>query len=301
MISLTPDEAAITGIVESVGVLADRGEFDALARLYADEFMLDYSALNGEAGAQKTPLDLMAEWAGVLPGFDRTRHALSGIQVGISGEQATAKANVIASHWVDDLFWQVTGHYDYSLARFGDAWKITSMTFTPDGETGTRDVFGPAMAAAAEKSLPGANTLIATRNKAAVRRFFRLLEQEDIPALVDLFTEDGEQVNPYNGGVFPEGAKGKAALLEYWTRAPGNFSGMRFPIDELLATEDPNIVFVRYRGEIDLKDNAGTYRNNYYSTFRFDRDGKITEYVEVFDPVVAARGFGLLDQLKSSR
>ena len=73
---------------------------------------------------------------------------------------------------------------------------------------------------------------------------------------------------------------------------------MRFPIDELLATEDPTIVFVRYRGEIQLKDDAGVYENNYYSTFRFNADGKIAEYVEIFDPVVAARGFGVLDQLK---
>lgn len=105
-------------------------------------------------------------------------------------------------------------------------------------------------------------------------------------------------MNPYNAGVFPAGADGRQALAEYWTPVPGNFNGMRFPIDELLATEDPNVVFARYRGEIKLKNDAGFYRNNYYSRFRFDDAGKITEYVEIFDPVVASRGFGLLDQLK---
>ena len=42
----------------------------------------------------------------------------------------------------------------------------------------------------------------------------------------------------------------------------------------------------------------GFYENNYYSTFTFDEEGKITEYVEIFNPIVAARGFGLLDNIK---
>lgn len=77
----------------------------------------------------------------------------------------------------------------------------------------------------------------------------------------------------------------------------GAFDAMRFTIDELLATEDPDVVFVRYRGEIDLEGGAGVYRNAYYSTFRFDDAGRITEYVEIFDPVVAAKAFGLLGRL----
>lgn len=294
----TPDEAAVASIIESVGVLADRGEFDALARLYADEFTLDYSSLNDQPAATKTPMELMGEWSSVLPGFDRTRHALSNIKVDISGGNATAHADVVASHWIGDAFWQVTGHYDYELARNDDLWNITSMTFTLEGETGSRDVFGPAIEAAASRELAGNTKVIAERNKATVRTFFRLLEQEDIPAFVDLFAEDGVQINPYTAGVLPSGAEGQKALLEYWKPVPGNFDGMRFPIVELLAAEDPNVVFVRYDGELILKDGAGTYRNTYYSTFRFERQGKITEYVEIFDPVVAARGFGLLDQVK---
>ena len=72
---------------------------------------------------------------------------------------------------------------------------------------------------------------------------------------------------------------------------------MQFPIQELLATENPNIIFVRYQGKIKLKGGAGNYENQYYSTFRFDEEGKISEYVEIFNPIVAARGFGLLDQI----
>ncbi|WP_289154183.1 nuclear transport factor 2 family protein [Porticoccus sp. W117] len=295
---ITPDQAAVAGIVESVGLLADRSEYDALARLYADEFTLDYSSLNGQAPATKTPEQLMSEWASVLPGFDRTRHGLSNVQVSVNGNNATATADVMAYHWVDDLFWQVDGSYDYKLARQNGQWKITSMTFNLEGEQGTREVFGPAMAAAGSKLLPGNSGGIGERNKATVRIFFKYLEQEDIPALVNLFAEDGVQINPYTGGVFPSGAVGREELLKYWAPVPGYFDGMIFPVEEILATEDPNIVFVRYQGKMKLKNGAGIYENKYYSTFRFNDEGKITEYVEIFDPVVAARGFGLLDQLK---
>ena len=298
MKSTDSEIAAVTTIVESVGALADRGEFNALGRLFADELMLDYSSLNGQPAQPKKSQELMAEWAGVLPGFDRTRHALSNIDVDISGDSATARAEVVASHWIGDGFWQVDGHYDYELAKADGQWTITSMTFTLEDERGSRDVFGDALPAAARKQGPGAASIVAERNKETVRTFFKTLESEDIPALVDLFAEGGAQINPYHGGIFPTGAQGKEELLAYWTPVPDNFDGMQFPIDEVLATEDPSVVFVRYRGEIKLKNDGGVYKNNYYSTFRFNSAGEVTEYVEIFDPVVAARGFGLLDQLK---
>jgi len=54
---------------------------------------------------------------------------------------------------------------------------------------------------------------------------------------------------------------------------------------------------VKYQGKIQLKA-GGTYENDYYSTFRFNEDVLIEEYVEIFNPIVAARGFGLMDQIK---
>jgi ketosteroid isomerase-like protein len=141
------------------------------------------------------------------------------------------------------------------------------------------------------------NSKTAEKNKATVKRFFKLLGQEDIPAFIDLFTDDGRQVNPYASGLFPEGASGKDELTAYWTPVPGNFDGMQFLIHEIYAMEDPSIVFVNYTGKIKLKGDAGFYENDYYSTFRFNNSGKIKEYVEIFNPIIAARGFGLLDKI----
>lgn len=139
---------------------------------------------------------------------------------------------------------------------------------------------------------------IATRNKETVKQFIQLLEKEDITAFINLFADDGKQINPYASGLFPKGATGKRELTDYWTPVPANFDGMAFSIEEIYAMEDPNIVFVKYKGRIKLKNDAGYYENDYYSTFKFNESGLITEYVEIFNPIVAARAFGLIDKIK---
>lgn len=139
---------------------------------------------------------------------------------------------------------------------------------------------------------------IATRNKATVKQFFQLLEQEEITAFVNLFATTGRQINPYASGLFPEGATGREELMAYWLAVPDTFNGMTFQIEALHAMEDPTVVFARYRDRIKLKNHSGYYENDYYSTFRFNDSGLITEYVEIFNPIVAARAFGLLDKIK---
>ena len=139
---------------------------------------------------------------------------------------------------------------------------------------------------------------IASKNKASVKTFIQALTQENVEDLVQLFAEDARHVNPYASGLFPEGAEGREGIRAYWAPVFPNFAGMEFPIEELYAMEDPSKVFVKYTGKIKLKEGAGTYENQYYSTFQFDESGLITEYVEILNPIVAARGFGLLDQIK---
>lgn len=136
----------------------------------------------------------------------------------------------------------------------------------------------------------------AERNKQTVQRFFEAIEAEDADSIASLFAPDGVHTNPYHCGIFPEGAAGREAVKAYWKPTFPNFDGMEFPIHDLLAMEDGG-VFVRYTGRIKLKGDVGWYENEYFSTFGFNEAGEITKYVEIFNPVVAAKGFGLLDQL----
>jgi ketosteroid isomerase-like protein len=135
------------------------------------------------------------------------------------------------------------------------------------------------------------------QNIETVRRFLTFLEQENIPAFLDLFAPDGIQLNPYASGLFPAEVKGREALEAYWQPVPGRFDGMRFPIEEIFPMEDPLLVVAKFKGVITLKNNAGTYNNDYFCLFRFNEQGQITEYHEYFNPVTVIRAFGLKDQL----
>ena len=142
------------------------------------------------------------------------------------------------------------------------------------------------------------NMTSAQNHKTKVKAFFTALENEDAEAVSLLFAEDGQHVNPYASGIFPEGAKGRINILNYWAPVFPNFDGMTFEIQELLAMENPFKVFVKFEGRIKLKGGAGIYQNQYYATFAFNEEGLITEYIEIFNPIVAARAFGLIHEIK---
>ena len=133
------DRAAITAIIKSVTMLADRGDFEALERLFAPTVYVDYSSLSG-APAQKTAArDLLAGWAAVLPGFDRTRHVQTDltIDIPVAGRANIASA-VQADHWLGDGVWTVRGRYLFELQRDDAQWRVTAMTFQLQDEVGSR-------------------------------------------------------------------------------------------------------------------------------------------------------------------
>ena len=97
----------------------------------------------------------MAERDSLLSGFDQTRHAISNINVKLLGTSATAAADVVAFHWMGEEIWQVGGIYKFDLVKQQGKWKISSMIFVLEIEIGSREIFGPAINAAREKSLQG--------------------------------------------------------------------------------------------------------------------------------------------------
>lgn len=139
---------------------------------------------------------------------------------------------------------------------------------------------------------------IAETNKANTLAFFKALENKNVDAVVELFAQDGKHINPYASGLFSDGTEGYEGIRAYWEPVFPNFEKMEFPVEEIYAMENPSIVFIKFKGKIELKNNAGWYENDYYATFKFNDEGKITEYVEIFNPIVAARGFGLIDKIK---
>lgn len=290
--AMPAEEAAVKTVVESVAALADRGEFEALERLFADEVRVDYSSLSGAAADVRSSRGLMIEWAGVLPGFDRTRHSLTGVNATVEGAQASATADVVAGHWIDGAYWQVNGHYDYELKRSGDGWKITSLTFNLESETGSRDVFGPAIEAARQDPAP---YLVRLQTRETVMEFLTGLEAKDMEKVNALWAEDAVQDMPYVPKGWSNLVVGRDALIAQYAGWPEVSGAAKFTDGIVFHdTVDPQTVFVEYKGVVDIVPTGRTYRQTYGGLFHVE-DGKITLFREYFDPREFVRAFGLED------
>jgi SnoaL-like domain len=141
----TPEVAAINTIVESVANLADRENFESQEKLYADEVQVDYTSAFGGEVELKSPQALMTQWASSLPGFDRTRHEISNIETEVKGNKAIATADVVANHYLDEMFWQIAGSYEYGLVKEDGQWAIDKMTFIAKSEQGDRAIINQAV------------------------------------------------------------------------------------------------------------------------------------------------------------
>ncbi len=156
-------------------------------------------------------------------------------------------------------------------------------------------VAAPAMLALSACHSPDA--VIRDRNIATVRKFLLLLEEENIEEFVALYAETGRQINPYASGLFPDRIEGRQALLDFWRPVPARFDGMRFTLIEVHAMQDPNLVLARFSGKIKLRGKDRYYENDYFGLFRFNPEGRIEEYVEIFNPLTVVRAFDLKDKI----
>lgn len=284
------DNAAVETVIQSVGTLADRDDFDALATLYADEVRFDYTSLSGGEPEVVSGTEIMNRWAAVLPGFDRTRHALADIKTTVQGDGARASARVVADHWLGDAHWQVRGDYAYELARDGRDWKIVAHRFTLTGEDGDRAIGGRAAKAAEDR--PAAWTQ-RRQSREVVMNFLTGLEDKDMERVNGVWADDGVQDMPYTPEGFPKRVIGKEALIRQYAAWPQNSGKARFT-DEMrfYPTRDPNMVVVEYHGVSEIVPTERTYDQRYIGLFHVE-NGKITLFREYFDPTVFAYAFGL--------
>ncbi|MEM8981463.1 MAG: nuclear transport factor 2 family protein [Pseudomonadota bacterium] len=288
--SLAMDTAAIKTIVESVAILADRHDFEALETLFADEIHVDYTSLVGGEPVVQSPQGLMTEWAGVLPGFDRTRHAISNIRVELDGERAVATADVTADHYVADLAWQVEGQYRYELVRSAGQWRITATAFRLLAEAGTRDVFSIATKNAAEAPPP---YVVRQQSQQTVLKFLDALENKDMAGLAAVWHERAVLDMPFSPPGHPKRVVGKNDLVALYADWPKNAGRADFTSQLVLyPMRDPEMVFAEFHGDVDIIPTARRYRQRYGGLFHVS-DGKIQLLREYFDPAPFAWAFGL--------
>lgn len=293
LVTIDPDEAAIETIVESVANLADRRNFESLEKLYAEEVEVDYTSVFGGEVELKSPQALMTQWAGVLPGFDRTRHDISNIEVAVNGNRATATADVVADHYLDEMFWQIEGSYEYGLVQEEGQWFISEMKFNAESEHGDRQILNQAT----DQASTSPSTYIQRQQtKQAVIDFLTALEDKDMDKFASVWAEDAVQDMPFSPDSFPKRVTGKANILQHYAAWP-EISGKANFTDELVfyPLQDATMIFAEWRGNVEIIPTGQIYKQRYGGLFRVT-DGKIELFREYFDPIIFQSAFGLTEK-----
>ena len=134
------DRAAVTSVIEAIGVFVDFGEFEAICQLYEPISSADYSSLWNNKPTSGSPSNRATGWSGFIPGFDQTRHEIDVKHVQIRDNVASAVALVRADHWLSGEKWSIVGTYTVELKKRDDRWRISDWVFTLKDETGERSL-----------------------------------------------------------------------------------------------------------------------------------------------------------------
>ncbi|MEM1400364.1 MAG: nuclear transport factor 2 family protein [Pseudomonadota bacterium] len=139
------DQGEITRSITDIAAGADRHDWDRVRSAFADTVVSDYTSLWGGDPVTQASDDLVAAWSNFLPGFDITQHMVTNHTVTMISETvATAEADFIATHRIDDQLWTLGGRYKYSLEPSEDRWLVTNLTMIALWETGDRGLVGVA-------------------------------------------------------------------------------------------------------------------------------------------------------------
>ncbi|GGH64424.1 hypothetical protein HNQ91_002302 [Filimonas zeae] len=115
---------------------ADERNWEKVAATLDEKVLLDYSSMNGAPATWLTPDEIITIWAGFLPGFDSTRHQLSGFSMGENEYTASVHFSGKADHFINVERWTVEGTYDVELIYSQRSWRITALKFNLSGQSG---------------------------------------------------------------------------------------------------------------------------------------------------------------------
>ncbi|MGK5554282.1 nuclear transport factor 2 family protein [Actinomadura kijaniata] len=130
--------------------------------------------------------------------------------------------------------------------------------------------------------------------RARAQRTFRdhldLLSAGRIPEWVDLFTEDGVLEFPYGPKGYPREVRGKAELHAYMKNFPEHFQ-VEFTDLRFHETTDPALVVAEFRSRGTARATGRPYEQTYISLV-WTEDGRISRYVDYWNPLVAIEALG---------
>ena len=101
---------------------------------------LDYSSFGAGAPADLDPDLIIAGWAELLPGFERTHHQLGNLELTPGESSARVRCYGTATHVIGPEVWTVVGSYDVKLVRVDGRWLIRSLRFEFKYQAGALDL-----------------------------------------------------------------------------------------------------------------------------------------------------------------
>lgn len=126
---------AITKMVNGI----DKKDWEGGRSQFADAVFVDYSSMNGQAGAEVKADDLVSGWKNLLSKAS-THHMLSNFEIEIKGGSAETQCHVYASHLAEGVeHWDIFGRYLHKLKKTDEGWKIVSMSLIVHGEKGNSE------------------------------------------------------------------------------------------------------------------------------------------------------------------
>ena len=282
--STEKETKAIEQLVSTLFRETDNRNWNAVKATMTDSVYVDYTALGGEAGF-KTPENLVGGWELLLPGFDRTVHQVHNIAPFVAGNGATATMDAIATHYLDGKQWTVFVGYDTEYIKVDGAWKLARIDLSLYDQTGETNL--PARAMEVVKN--GQVTALAkadTESVSVIQDFFNALEHRNLQDVLKVFSPKAEQEMPFAPDHFPKTLTGINAIQQQYTGVM-NYT-QRYHVD-YLGTQDPNVVLAKYEGTITTEEGK-PYNNSYIGLFRL-KDGKISNFLELFNPNILLKGW----------
>ncbi|MER9252561.1 nuclear transport factor 2 family protein [Mesorhizobium sp. M0598] len=141
------DRIAIAEAIAGIGLYADLRDWNRVKSYFAASVTTDYTSLFGGKVATSDRDALVAQWQGLLPGFEATQHLITNITVEGAGNDAVARSHVRATHWIGSRFWTVGGSYLHRLVRTPEGWRVNAIAIHRLYEEGDRAI----LAAAADR------------------------------------------------------------------------------------------------------------------------------------------------------
>jgi hypothetical protein len=135
--------------------------------------------------------------------------------------------------------------------------------------------------------------------EAVIEEFLDALEAMSMERFLKVWHDDGVQIMPYAPEGFPARLEGKEAIRQQYGSLPKDYKSMRFPDRIFHFTNDPNRVWVEFRGEIQIKVTDKSYNSTYVCLFTLC-DGRIIEYKEYFNPIIFLNAFGSTEALRKN-